>query len=365
MRRLLKEVNLKVPVRQIIADEVKLTRKLTAPGKILVKANDKVNPEDVIAEGARSSGFRSIPLAAALGVSRSDGGKYLKVTTGAKVAPEQIIATKRKFFREVVIRSPVEGVLKEYNAETGNLRIEFVAKRERLTAACWGKILKVRNELEIEIETKITKVVGVEGAGRAREGQFKIVAKPADFLVPAAVTSDLSGKIIFGGARITKGALGKAISFGVAGIVVGGINVEDFFKAGGGKPGPSSLSSDVGITLVILEGFGLRLVSADVFQALAGFDGKFAIANGDAACLLVPSSKEGESAQGETPREKILSVADKVRITDPVNLGVTGVVLSISDKRQAGLLGLKNFLVEIGTASGKMVQPYSNLEVII
>lgn len=371
MKRLLSTLELKVSVfRVVISGTQKLVRKLSSEGKIEVSAREKVVPENIVAEGARVSGFRSIPLADSLEVSPDKALKYVKVAIGDRVSPEQVLATRRKLFREINIKSPLAGIVAEYNKQTGNLRIEFSARREKLTAGCWGTVSKIFPKTGVEIDTYLIKIIGVAGTGRPREGELKILAKPEEFLLPEAITQDLAGKIIFGGARITKAALGKAISLGLAGIVAGGINVEDFFQAGGGKAGPFWPSSDIGLTVVILEGFGLVSVDKKIYQQLKIFDGHFALINGDDGELIIPQPIGVKTTKiievlPKNASEKILQIGDDVRIIDPAKLGIRGKVLSISAKKESLPVGLKNFLVEIETEFGKIIEPYNNLEVAI
>ena len=371
MKKLILSAELKVPSFQtVISGRQKIVRKLSAEGKIEVLAGEKVVPEDVMAEGARVSGFRSIPLADSLEVPPGQALKYAKVALHDKVSPEQILATRRKLFREINIKSPLSGVVAEYNKQTGNLRIEFTTRREKLTAGCWGTVTKIFPKTGVEIETDLVKIIGVAGTGRPREGELKVLAKAEEFLLPEAINQDLTGKIIFGGARITKAALGKAVSLGLAGIVAGGINVEDFFQAGGGKAGPFWPSSDIGLTLVILEGFGLVPVDGAIYESLKSFDGHFAIIAGDDGELIIPQPIRAKTTKivevlRKNASEKVLQIGDNIRIIDPAKLGIRGKVLSISAKKQSLPIGLKNFLVEIETQSGKIIEHYNNLEVVI
>ncbi len=359
-------MNLKVPIKQrILKSKLKLVRSLSSAGKILVKTGAVVKPEDVVAEGIIAPGFRSVPIAASLGLSESDAVKFLKVKPGDKVFTQQPIAIRKKLFGQTIIKSPIEGIVKDYDSQTGFLRIEFLRQREKLTAACWGKVTKVTANQSVEIETQVLRICGIVGTGRAREGQLKVITKPADFLLPNLITQDLANSLIFGGAQITRAALAKALSLGVAGIVAGGIGASDFAEAGGGKLAPYWSSSDVGITVVILEGFGLRMIDGEVYGAIEASNGKFAIIDGDQAEIILPQAESVVREPAKFPEEKVLKVGDIVKITDPAHLGITGKVTKLADQPQVSKIGLTNYLVEIETFSGKIVEPYTNLEILI
>lgn len=359
-------MNLKVPVKKrILKSKLKLVRSLSSAGKILVKPGVSVKPEDIVAEGIVAPGFRSVPMAASLGVSPQDGVKILKVRAGDKVMVGQTLAFRKKLFGQIKVLSPIDGIIKDYDDKTGFLRIEFLRQREKLTAACWGKVTKVEANQFVEIETQVLAISGIVGTGRTREGQLKVITKPQDFLLPNLITQDLADSIIFGGAQITRAALAKALGVGVAGIVAGGIGAADFAEAGGGKLAPFWSSSDVGITLVVLEGFGLRVVDNEVYKAIQASEGKFAIIDGDQAQIILPQAEPVKTLQGETQEEKVLKVGDYVRIINPAHLGLTGKVTKLPEKPEVSKIGLTNYLVEIETFSGKIVEPYTNLEVIL
>ena len=61
------------------------------------------------------------------------------------------------------------------------------------------------------------------------------------------------------GITFDRASIEKALTLGVKGIVVGGIDYRDFMSLG--------VESDVGITIIVTEGFGTVTMGKDVYEA--------------------------------------------------------------------------------------------------
>ncbi|OGD86807.1 hypothetical protein A2Z23_01195 [Candidatus Curtissbacteria bacterium RBG_16_39_7] len=355
-------------------EEQSLKRSLETPGKILVKKGDKVKTEDIIAEGVLTSGFRSLPLAKILGVKPKEAGSFLLKKEGEKVRPGEIIAQRKRLFgiSKVIVSSPIEGTFSGYDNESGVLRLEFLPQIQRLVAICDGEVEEVPDRRTVIVSCFVSKVYGVCGAGRTREGVLKVLAQKNDFLLPSAIDETCTGAIIVGGALVSKAALNKAITVGVGGIIAGGINARDFFEIGGASTSPFWTSSDVGLTLVLTEGFGRRDMSDEIFSHLEKHKDRCVLIDGDQAVLTIPQSPESPKKPspkyGETYKEWVereIDVGDRVRIIDYDSLGVQGTVKNINTKSESVSSGLQTYTVEIETEKGKIEVPYQNIEILV
>jgi hypothetical protein len=349
-------------------------RCLEASGKVMVKKGEKVKAEDVIAEGALTSGFRSLALAEILGVSAKEAGHFLLKKEGEKVRPGEIIAKRERFFglSKRTVPSPVEGAIGGYDLEKGILHLEFLPQVQRLVAACEGEVAEVPDRKTVVLSCWVSEIFGICGSGRTREGVLKIIAKKDDFLLPSLVDESCLGKIIVGGALVSRAALSKAITVGVSGIIAGGIHARDFLEIGGASVSPFWTSSDIGLTLVLTEGFGRRDMSDEIFSHLEKNNNKFVLISGDQAVLTIPQaflpkeSSLGKEKKGEKDlTEREIEIGDQVRIIDYDFLGLEGKIKGIGTKRKTILGGLETWLVEIETKEGKIEVPYQNIEIII
>jgi len=363
-------------IRKRVVKEKKqlIKRSLEAPGKILVKPGEKVEASDVIAEGVITAGFRSLPLAEILKVKAKDGSNYLLKKVGERVYPGEIIAKRKSLFglSRRVLTSPIEGTIAGYDSEGGILRLEFLPQVQRLVAGCNGEVADIPDRKTVIISCVACEIFGVLGSGRTREGVLKVLAKKDEFLLPSVIDETCSGAIIVGGALVSRAALSKAMAVGVAGIIAGGIHARDFFEIGGATMSPFWTSSDVGLTLILTEGFGHRVMSEDIFSCLVENKNKFVLIDGDRAAVTIPqlsvldktfSSQEDERSKELVERE--IKIGDRVRIIDYDQLGIEGTVKSISRKVQAVPSGLMTYTVEIETNKGRIEIPYQNIEILV
>jgi len=349
-------------------------RSLEAPGKIMVKRGEKVEASDVIAEGALTSGFRSLPLAEILGVKAKDGIRFLLKKEGERVYPGEIIAKRQRLFglSKRTVTSPIEGTFQGYDSESGILRLEFLPQVQRLVAACEGEVEDVPDRKTVVLSCFVSEIYGISGSGRTREGVLKVLAQKDDFLLPSVIDETCSGAIIVGGALVSRAALSKAMAVGVLGIVAGGIHARDFFEIGGASISPFWTSSDIGLTLVLTEGFGRQAMSDEIFSHLAENNDKFVLIDGDKAVLTIPQAsipkkipleKKNERVTGLAERE--IGIGDRVRIIDYDYLGLEGTIKNIGQEAKTILGGLGTYMVEIETKKGKIVVPYQNIEIIV
>ena len=89
------------------------------------------------------------------------------------------------------------------------------------------------------------------------------------------------GKILVGGNLVTLDAIRKAVEVGVSALVSGGINHNDLTTFIGEEIGVAITGQEeVGITLIITEGFGSMSMSQRTFGLLKEFEGYSASVNG-------------------------------------------------------------------------------------
>ncbi|MBU1032133.1 hypothetical protein KKE03_04420, partial [Patescibacteria group bacterium] len=139
---------------------------------------------------------------------------------------------------------------------------------------------------------------------------------------------------------------------------------------------PKKLDSDLGVSMVICEGFGSVPLASDIYGILSKYEGKFVFIDGNKAVILLPlptsscmakvkstilplEEKEYESRISE------LTVGCKVRIVGSSYLGEQGTLKAINSSRTILHSGLKTFLATVETSRRKLQVPVANLEVIM
>ncbi|MDO8638788.1 MAG: hypothetical protein Q7R43_04390 [Candidatus Daviesbacteria bacterium] len=349
-------------------------------GTISAMVRQEVNPEDILGEGITSSGFQSINLSKELGVSPSKASQYLKRKIGQNIYQGELLAQKTgiiKFGQKNII-APQDGVLDFYDAENGNLKIKLSVKKNKLVSGVYGIVDQIdQSKGEIIIKTQATVIYGLLGSGKEREGVLSVLGSAGDFISEKHITDNLRGKITVGGSLIFPSALTRALGIGVSGFITGGINVADYRSMNGGKLAISKQWSDIGITVLITEGFGMAPIGEDIFAILKAHDNRFAVIDGNNKRLILPTNKP--ESMIDTRRTKLpeafceklpgeisdieLKVGRKVRILSPAFLGVQGVVESIDKSETKLASGIITYLVTV-SGQKKIRVPYQNLEII-
>lgn len=331
-----------------------LERKLPSPGKITVKVGEAVHPEDVVGEAEISGGFRKINLAEILGISSSSLPHKLTKKPGDVIYKGEPLAKLRKMLglRRIVYLSPVDGVVEEING--GEVTIRFAPQITKLSAGFGGVVGKVIPGEKVFLKTTATTIAGVVGAGRERFGSLKVIGKNNEFLLPQHLDSSCVGKIVVGGAIVTSDTIEKALAIGVKGVVTGGIN---FHETLGWTEG-----SDIGLTIVALEGYGFHPISEELTSEIGRYEGQYAAISGERAEVLI--AVEGETKIRETPAWRELQLGDTVRVVAGSDIGKWGQTEVVSSDEAELPSGLKAKLVTFRYNGDRVAAPIQNLEII-
>ena len=337
--------------------EIELERKFPGTCKSVVKVGEAVDPESVIAHCEISAGMRLIKIAHELGVSAGKVQKYLLRKIGDRIYRGEIIARRGGVIGigKKEIKSPADGVITEIDAN-GDIIVKFLPVPVRLAAGASGKITRVGQE-SIFVKTTGSKMEGYVGDGRERDGPLKIIAAPNEFIIPQRITGDCGGKIIVGGSLVERAAIEKAVTIGVHGIVVGGINHRDFLSLGVG---------DIGTTVLITEGFGAIPMGKDIFETLKKMEQRYAFISGEGKSLLVPElTPTAAQAKLSDVSWKELAVGDIVRLLKSYSEELIGKVESLSSGEEVLNSGLSTEVATVKFLSGKTkTVPAANLEII-
>lgn len=350
--------------------------------KVDVSVGQEVGPGDILGQGQAPAGFRTIHLSAQLQENPKNAQNYLKRKIGQAIYEGELLAAKTGLFglgRKNII-CPVDGIIDFYDINNGNLRIKHLPKVVKVASGVWGVVDKVEEGTGIIlIRTMASLVHGLLGCGRERSGSVKVLGSAEDLVSSRQIVDGMRGEILVAGGIILLEALQKAVNVGVGGIISGGINARDFrAMVGGGLNLSKKHWSDVGISLLLTEGFGAVSIGEDIFRLLKGHHGKFALLDGNRARLILPSGDPDSIMDvrrtrlpvgvGVEPDVEVdlvpLKIGSWVRLLGNKQLGVLGKVESL-DKTPSKLpCGIMTYLVTVVTVNRKIKVPYLNLEVV-
>lgn len=362
----------------------RIHRYLPGDGRITVQVNQELVPQDIIGVSTQKAGFRTINLAAELNVAPNEIKKYLQKPIGQTIFQGELLALKPSslFQKQAVVVAPGDSMVDFVDENTGNVRLNFIQKNSEVPSAVFGVVEKIEKETgRLTIRTQVTKVHGVLGSGKIRDGVIKLLGKRGDLITPEQVRFMHTDSIVVGGALIYKKAIYNALAVGVSGIITGGINAKDYIALSGGTLGVSKLyGTDVGVSVFVSEGFGSIPIGLDVYEILEQNAGKYGIIDGNKSEIILPTYDPSCMAKVRGTRLPTLAESDlikiddveavelkvgyKVRVIAGAAMGEQGSVSFIDQSPSVIASGIRNFLITIETRTRKIKVPYANVEVI-
>src|SRR3989344_509504 len=375
-------MNANFRVRILENQLVHIRRVLPGSGKLKAVVNQEVMPDDIIGSYTLDAGYSSVNLRRELGVAAPEGIKYLQVPLGRFIYKGELLAYKKSIFGDKVITAPTDGLIEEYNPKTGDLRLKFLSKELPMTSGVFGIVdgIDQRNG-EVLVRTIATKVYGVIGSGRERGGILHLIGNSSNLVSGIEIKEDMHRQIIVTGALIYGEALRKAAVIGVSGIISGGLNLSDYLSIVATLDPHDKLGTDVGISLMATEGFGLIPIGEDIFNLIKSFNGKFDFVNGNLNLLLLPAATSSSilAVRKATlpilplskspiikPELRIvdLNLGDLVRIIWPPFMGAQGKIIAIDKSTSMLESGISTYLVAVQTQKKMIKVPFPNLEVL-
>ncbi|MEM2384764.1 MAG: hypothetical protein QXT06_06025 [Candidatus Bathyarchaeia archaeon] len=351
-------------------------RTLPVPGRVLVKENDRVSAETIVAETEIQSGVEMIPLAYHLGIEPEDIYRVLLKKVGETVKEGELIALSTKFFGLIKSKyySPVSGTLEYVSDFSGVIGIRKPPTIVRKIAYVPGEVVKVIGNIGVVIRTRGAFVQGILGVSGERIGELKTVGKPNEVLSSHNVDESCAGKILVGGALATLDFLKKAADVGAKGVVVGGINAKDLVSFLGYVIGVAITGSeDLPLTLIITEGFGKMNMAPHTFDILSSLEGKTASINGATQIragvirpeVIVPEEEQKITEEEEFEKDLTMNIGTMVRIIRAPYFGQIGKVVRLPVELQK--IETESFVrvVEIELSDGRrVIVPRANVEII-
>lgn len=354
---------------------IRETRELPILGKVLVELGDTVDYDTIVAEMDMPGEPHIVKANLLLRVDSKDIGKYMLKYEGESVIEGEVIARYEALFgwikREV--KSPIDGIIENVGA-SGWVTIRTPPVIVNLNAYIPGDVVEVMPGKGVVIQTSGAFIQGIFGIGGEVHGTLRVlVDSPDEVLSADLITSSEEGYIIVGGSYITLEALKKAVEIGVAGIVVGGFDGDDLTKFLGYEMGIAITGDeDIGLTLVITEGFGRINMSPGTFELLEEYDGSSVSINGETQIragvirpeVIIPHGKTSVNG-GEEELSSGMKPGTPVRIIRHPYFGLLGEVSSLPVELQVTETESSMRVLEVELEDGRKVTvPRANVEII-
>ena len=329
--------------------EVKKERRLPLKGEVLVKVGDRVKAETVVARTELPGNVQTVNVANKLSILPEDIERHMLVKVGDWVEEGQYIAESRSFFGLFKSRCtmPVSGTIESISDITGQVIVREKAIPVEVNAYVDGEVVELYENEGVMVRTVATFVQGIFGIGGESIGILEVVASgPDQPLKPELITPDHKGKIVLGGSLVTIEALRRAQEVGVRGIIAGGIGDADLRTILGYDLGVAITGSEeIGLTVVVTEGFGKMTMAHRTFDLLTSRQGMKTSISGATQIragvirpeVVIPLDSTGRSEGGndvEDAPSTGLAIGSHVRVIREPYFGRIGRVTALPPELQ-------------------------------
>ena len=355
-------------------------RRLPLEGEVLVEAGATVKAEDVVAKADLPGNVQLVNVANLLSVPPEEVAEHMLKPVGETVSEDEIIATTKGLFGlfKSQARSPIDGTIETVSDVTGQVILREPPVPVEVKAYTDGTVTETLPNEGVTVETFGTYIQGIFGIGGETVGNLTVVAEsPNDALIAEQILPEHRDNILVGGSLVTTAAIEKAIQHGVRGIIAGGIDDADLRELLGYELGVAITGSEeIGITLVITEGFGSIAMAEQTFALLKAREGMKTSINGATQIragvvrpeILIPFAPEAigsASDAQEDATEGILEVGSSVRIIREPYFGKLGRVTEMPVELQNLETEAQVRVLRIELADGEQtILPRANVEAI-
>lgn len=325
-----------------VTDEIRVVKERILPlkGEVLVKKGDKVEPDTVVAQTHLPGPVEPVNVANLLGVPPEDVPECMLKKEGEPIRSGEVIARTSSFFGmfKSECKCKTDGTIENISSITGQVLLRGTPIPVQVKAYLKGEVVDVHPREGVSVACIGSFVQGIFGIGGETHGPIKMLSTDHNAVLDEKdITPDCQGKVVVGGSLVTAAALKKAISVRAVGIVVGGFDDRDLRDFLGKDLGVAITGNeDLGVTLVVTEGFGKIAMAEKTFQLLKRHEGQMACINGATQIragvirpeVVIPKSTAAAAAakEGEIAG---LAVGSPVRVIRQPYFGRLGTVTEL------------------------------------
>ena len=314
-------------------------RRLPIKGQTLVKIGDKVGAEQVVLKTELPGKADVVNVMSLLGCQPHEVKQFMVKPIGDHVEKGELLAMRAAFFGlfKTRIESPMSGTIESVSDVSGQVVMRGAPVPVDVKAYIDGKVVEADEGEHVTVEVTGSFIQGIFGVGGETYGRIVVASKtPDDILDENSFTEGMKGAVVAGGSLITYDGLQKAIAVGVNAVVVGGFDDADLKKFLGFDLGVAITGhEELGLTLVLTEGFGQIPMADKTFALLKECEGKNASVNGATqirAGVMRPEiivARDEEASMKENEAKLILDIGTRVRVIREPYFGMFGTVTAL------------------------------------
>lgn len=356
-----------------------LKRLLPIPGEVLVEAGTVAAAERIVARTNLPGDVVPVNVSHQLGISPAEVPAALVAAPGMSIVTGQPLARTAGLFGwfPQVLASPAAGVLESVSQVTGQVMLRGDPRPIEVLAHVAGTVIRVFPGHGVEIASEVSLVQGIFGLGRETRGRLVLGSRPGVPLRPEELTESHRGGVVVTGARIELATLHRAVECGVSALVAAGIDDADLRELLGYDLGVAVTGTEqIGLTLVVTEGFGDISMSERTYALLESRFGEMASVSGATQIragvlrpeIVVPWTTGADSAErsdGTVAPAGVLDVGAVVRLIRDPWFGSIGTVCELPHEPRWLESGSKARVLVAELSGGeRVVVPRANVELI-
>ena len=357
--------------------KVEKNRRLPIKGEVKKQVGESLTPNDIVAKTDLPGNVQMLKVANLLNVGPADVPEMMLVNEGDAIEKGQMIAQTAGLFGffKTDVKAPIDGTIESISDVTGQVVLREAPIPVEVDAYMTGTVKSIIPEEGVTIESDAAFIQGIFGIGGESRGDMVVLCSDREQELTADMLNESQkGKIVVGGSFISLETYKKALSLGIAGVVVGGFNYYDLEEILGYTLGVAITGSeDLVTSLVVTEGYGNIRMGSRTFDLIKEHDGKFVSINGATQIragvirpeIVIPLSDE-EIPQIPIYESKEMGITDGslVRVIRAPYFGRMGIVKSLPPELHKMESETMVRVAEVEIDGETLTIPRANLEMV-
>jgi len=353
------------------------TRRLPLKGQVLVKKGDMVTAETVVARTELPGNVQPVKAASILGVHQQDLMEFMLKKEGGSVEKDEIIATSKSFFGlfKSHCKSPCLGKIESISTITGQVIIREPPIPVEVDGYIDGLVTSILEDEGVVVEADGAFIQGIFGVGGEITGVLEIaVTDPGKELAADQLKESHRDQVVVGGARVDMAGINRAKQVGARAIVVGGIDDAVLRQLLGYDLGVAITGHEnLGLTLVVTEGFGHMKMAHRTFELLSKYRGRKVSVNGATQIragvmrpeIVIPVAESAKQAVAGRQESVGLVIGSPIRVIRMPHFGALGEVVELPPELQKVESEAKVRILKVRFGDGREeILPRANVEMI-
>jgi hypothetical protein len=317
-----------------------------------------------------------------LGCEAKEVPEIMVKEPGEAIKKDEIIAEAEPLlpflkFMAGKVKSPIDGFVEKASEITGQVILREPPQPVTVKAFIDGEVTEIIPNEGVVVKTTATFIQGIFGVGGETGGEIIVVVdSPSVELTPDLLKPEHKGKVVVGGSYVSIETIKKGIEVGVAGLISGGMGDQDLKQLLGYDLGVAITGhEDLGLTLVITEGFGRINMAHRTFALLKEREGLRASISGATQIragvirpeiiVSLPPDLLSEESEARVAAEDGVKPGDPVRIIRQPNFGQLGKVKRLIPEITVMESETRVRVMEVTLQDGTdFVVPRANVEII-